>query len=196
MSDAPDLARKPRADSLRNRELLLTTAKAAFAEAGAEVALEEIARQAGVGIGTLYRHFPTRGALLAAVYRREVEQLSAAAEALLAEKTPGEALESWLDLVIDYMATKRVVAPALRADPDEGARVVASSGAAVRATLERLTKAAVDGGEIRSDIGSDDMNRMLIGLWHGYEQPGWGTSARRMLSVLMAGLRAGQGVTR
>src|SRR5579859_684933 len=108
--------RKPRADSLRNRDLLLTTAKAAFAEAGAEVALEEIARRAGVGIGTLYRHFPTRSALLAGVYQREIDQLTGAADALLREKAPAEAMEAWLNLLIDYMNTKRVEVPALKAD--------------------------------------------------------------------------------
>ena len=103
--------RKPRADSLRNRDLLLTAAKTAFTELGAEAPLEEVARRAGVGIGTLYRHFPTREALIAAVYVREIEQLAASAEALLAERPAGEALETWLNLLIDYMATKRVVAP-------------------------------------------------------------------------------------
>src|ERR1700753_46787 len=113
------MERKPRADSLRNRDLLLGAAKSAFTEAGADVALEEIARRAGVGIGTLYRHFPTRGALLGAVYQREVEQLSNAADRLLAEQSGVAGPEAWLHLLIDYMATKRVVAPALQADTGE-----------------------------------------------------------------------------
>ncbi len=189
MSDAQDKVRKPRADSLRNREQLLATAKSAFNDAGVEVALEEIARRAGVGIGTLYRHFPTRGALLAAVYRRELEQLAEAADRLLAEKRPGEALELWFDELIGYMATKRVVGPALRADPGEGAQVFAAGGPSIRKSLHHLVQAAGQAGEIRSDLDDEDLQRLLAGFAHGYDQPGWETGARRMLSIMMAGLR-------
>jgi AcrR family transcriptional regulator len=181
--------RKPRADSLRNREQLLKAAKAAFAESGADVPLEEIARRAGVGIGTLYRHFPTREAILAAVYRREVEQLSDSAEALLAARPPGEALEAWLHLLVDYMATKRVIAPALRAAPGEGAQVYAASGAAITEAMRRLAEAAIASGDIRPDVGPDDLYRMLVGLSHGYDQPGWEASARRLIAIVMAGLK-------
>jgi len=188
--DSESKPRKPRADSLRNRELLLTAAKAAFADLGADAPLEEIARRAGVGIGTLYRHFPTREALVAAVYAREIAQLAASADALLAQGPAGEALEAWLNLLIDYMATKRVVAPALRADPGEGSKLYASSGATILPSLERLTEAARAAGDIRSDIGFEDILRMMSGLSLGYEQPGWDAGARRLLSVMMAGLRA------
>jgi len=188
--DSESKPRKPRADSLRNRELLLTAAKAAFADLGADAALEEIARRAGVGIGTLYRHFPTREALIAAVYAREIAQLAASADALLAQGSAGEALEAWLDLLIDYMATKRVMAPALRADPGEGSKLYASTGATILPSLERLTEAARAAGDIRSDIGFEDILRMMSGLSLGYEQPGWDAGARRLLSVMMAGLRA------
>lgn len=182
-------ARKPRADSLRNRELLLTAAKAAFAEMGAEAPLEDVARRAGVGIGTLYRHFPTREALVAAVYAREIQQLAASADALLADRAAGEALGAWLDLLIDYMATKRVIAPALRADPGEGSKLYASSGSTILATLQKLTDAAHTAGDIRPDIGFEDILRMMSGLSQGYDQPGWDAGARRLLSVMMAGLR-------
>src|SRR5579871_1486264 len=93
--------RKPRADSLKNRERLIAAAKDAFTRTGADAPLEAIARAAGVGIGTLYRHFPTREALLAAVYRRELMQLAEAAERLLAEKPAGEAFEAWLHRLVD-----------------------------------------------------------------------------------------------
>ena len=186
-SEAPP--RKPRADSLRNRDLLLTAAKTAFAEVGGEAPLEDIARRAGVGIGTLYRHFPTRDALVAAVYAREVEQLTASAEALLAQRSAGEALAAWLDQLIDYMATKRVVAPLLRADPGEGERLYASSGAGIVAALRRLTEAANAAGDIRPDIGFEDVVRIMTGISQGYEQPGWELSAQRLLEVMMAGLR-------
>jgi len=185
--------RKPRADSLRNRDLLLTAAKAAFGETGAEAPLEDIARRAGVGIGTLYRHFPTREALVAAVYARALEQLAGAADDLLAQRPAGQALEAWLDLLIDYMATKRVVAPALRADPGEGSRLYASASETILPALKRLTETAHAAGDIRADIGFEDILRMMSGLSLGYEQPGWDVGARRLLSVMMAGLRAGRG---
>jgi AcrR family transcriptional regulator len=182
--------RKPRADSLRNREQLLAAAKAAFAEAGPDVALEEIARRAGVGIGTLYRHFATRDALLAAVYRREVDQLSASADRLLAEMGPLAALEAWLQVLVDYLATKRVVGPALRASVGEGQQAYAAGGPAIQQALETLVGAAVRSGEARADVTTEDVYRVLIGLSHGYDQPGWEPSARRLIGVVAAGLRA------
>ena len=190
MSDAQEKIRKPRADSLRNREHLLAAAKSAFGEAGVEAALEEVARRAGVGIGTLYRHFPTRAALLAAVYRRELDQLAEAADQLLIGKTPAEALEQWFEVLIGYMATKRVVGPALRADPGEGAQVFASGGKSIRDSLGKLAAAAAQAGEIRADLDEDDLQRLLMAFAQGYDRPGWEEGARRMLSILMAGLRA------
>jgi len=187
--DSEIKARKTRADSLRNRERLLAAAKAAFTETGAEAPLEDVARRAGVGIGTLYRHFPTREALVAGVYAREIEQLAASAEALLADRPAGDALGAWLDLLVDYMAAKRVIAPALRADPGEGSQLYASSGSTILATLQKLTDAAHAAGDIRPDIGFEDILRLMSGLSQGYEQPGWDAGARRLLSVMMAGLR-------
>jgi len=183
-------SRKPRADSLRNREQLLEAAKAVFNEAGAEASLEEIARRAGVGIGTLYRHFPTREALLAAVYRRGVEQLSSAADALLAERAPMQALEAWLHLLIDYMGAKRVIGPALQASPGgEGPAAYAASGPLIRDAMNRLARAAMEQGVLRPDVTPDDLYRLLVGLSHGYDQPGWEASARRLVGILTAGLR-------
>src|SRR5271156_5096064 len=109
----PASIRKPRADSQRNREKLLSVAKDAFAELGPDVALEEIARRAGVGIGTLYRHFPTRDALLSEVYRHAVEQLAETAARLSETRAPVDALRDWMRLFVDYIATKQVIAPAL-----------------------------------------------------------------------------------
>jgi AcrR family transcriptional regulator len=187
-------SRKPRIDSLRNREHLLATAKAAFAEIGADVALEEIARRAEVGIGTLYRHFPTRDALLAAVYQREVEQLSASADTLLAQRAPHAALQAWLHLLVDYMATKRVIVPALRASIGQGSQAYEASGATIVTAMNRLAQAAIDSGGIRADISLDDLYRMMVGLSHGYDQPAWEPSARRLIDVMMAGLKpAGRG---
>jgi AcrR family transcriptional regulator len=192
VTDASQKSRRPRADSLRNREQLLEAAKAVFNAAGAEASLEEIARRAGVGIGTLYRHFPTRDALLAAVYRREVDQLSAAADALLAEHEPVAALEAWLHLLIDYLGAKRVIGPALRASTEgDGAAAYAASGPAIRGALDRLARAAMERGAFRPDVTADDLFRLLVGLSHGYDQPGWEASARRLVGILTAGLRPG-----
>jgi len=190
VSEGSGKGRKPRADSLRNREQLLASAKALFTEAGAEAPLEEIARRAGVGIGTLYRHFPTREALLLAVYQREVAQLSASADALLAERPGGEALEAWLHLLVDYMSAKRVIAPALRAASSEGAKSYAAAGPAISSALTELVAAAREGGDISPDIGADDVYRAMFGISHGFDQPGWEASARRLIGIVMAGLRA------
>jgi AcrR family transcriptional regulator len=191
MPDDAAISRKPRADSLRNRERLIAAGKAAFTEAGADVALEEIARRAGVGIGTLYRHFPDRGALMAAVYRREVEQLSASATRLLAERPPAAALEAWLHQVIDYMATKRVIASALQASPGAGAEAYAAGGPALLESLTRLSRAAIASGDIRADVEPEDLLRLVAGLSFGFDRPDWEPSARRLIAVLMAGLCGG-----
>jgi AcrR family transcriptional regulator len=183
-------ARRPRADAARNREQLIAAAKAAFAERGADAPLEEIARRARVGIGTLYRHFPTREALLAAVYRREVEQLAAAADRLLAERSPLEALEVWLGQLVDCLATKRVVAPALQASPGEGSAAYAAGGPAVTGAMRRVLEAALHSGEMRADVGPDDLMRLITGLAYGYDRPDWPASTRRLIGVLLAGLRA------
>ena len=180
--------RKPRADSLRNREQLLAAAKSVFAEAGADASLEEIARRAGVGIGTLYRHFPTRDALLAAVYRRGVEQLTASADRLLAERPPLEAFEAWLDLLVDYLATKRVIAPALQAGA-EGAKAYAAGGTPVTESMTRMAEALIGRGAVRADVQPQDLMRMIMGVSQGYDQPDWAPSARRLIAIIIAGLK-------
>ena len=189
-SDHSAAVRKPRADSVRNRDQLMTAAKAAFTERGADVALEEIARRAGLGIGTLYRHFPTREALLAAVYRREVAQLAAAADRLLAERAPLAALEAWLGELVDYLATKRVIAPALQASPGEGSAAYAAGGPAVVGAMQRVLAAALASGEIRADVSPDDLMRLITGLAYGYDRPDWAAGTHRLIGVLIAGLRA------
>src|SRR5215831_13115725 len=108
-------ARKPRSDAQRNRERLLEAAKEAFTRSGANTSLDDIAKEAGVGPGTLYRHFPTREALLEAVYRTEMEKLAAAEQKFAQELPPIEALRAWLLLFVDYIAAKQLIAPALNA---------------------------------------------------------------------------------
>ena len=120
----PGTRRKPRADAQRNRERILEMAKQAFTRSGADASLDDIATQAGVGAGTLYRHFPTREALLAAVYRTEVEKLAAAEKRLAVELAPLEALRAWMLLFVDYIATKKIIAPALNAMVGEHSKVI------------------------------------------------------------------------
>jgi AcrR family transcriptional regulator len=180
-------ARRPRADALRNRERLVDAAKAAFADAGAEVSLEEIARRAGVGIGTLYRHFPSRDAIVAAVYRREVQQMADAAARLLTSSAPGEALHEWMRLLVDYMATKKLVASALGSMSGE---IYASSGLRIIDAITLLMERARAAGDVRADADPDDILRALVGFTYGARGPGWEASARRLIDILMDGLRA------
>jgi AcrR family transcriptional regulator len=182
--------RKPRADGQRNRERLVDAAKTAFAEAGADVSLDEIARRAGVGIGTLYRHFPTRGAIVEAVYRREVQQLAGSASRLIALGPPGEALHEWMRLFVDYIATKKVIASALGAIAGGVSELYASSGAQITAAMTLLVERAVAAGDIRGDVDPDDVLRALVGFTYGNASPGWRASALRLIDILMDGLRA------
>jgi len=183
--------RKPRADSLRNRERLIETAKAAFAEAGADASLDEIARRAGVGIGTLYRHFPTRGAIIEAVYRREVHQLAESATRLLGSLPAGEALHEWMKLFVDYIATKKVIAPALSSVVGGVSGLYADSGARIMDATRLLVERAAGAGDIRRDADPDDLLLALVGFTYGNSSPGWQASALRLIDILMDGLRPG-----
>jgi AcrR family transcriptional regulator len=181
--------RKPRADGLRNRELVLEAAKIVFNAGGPEASLEAVARQAGVGIGTLYRHFPTREALFEAVYRREVAQLADLAEQLKAGAAPVEALRLWMRANVEFVATKKGMSAAL-------AVVVHSSSDLTAVSFERLTRAvgdllarAVAAGEIRSDISGEDLLRTLFGLCYTHDKPGWQANVLRMVDVFIDGLR-------
>src|SRR6202453_4055489 len=181
--------RKPRSDAIRNRERVLESAKAVFSAGGPEASLEAVAKRAGVGIGTLYRHFPTREALFEAVYRREVEQLAELAEQLKAEPSPVEALRRWLRSNVEFIATKKGMSAAL-------ALAVNSSSELTAYSFERLTKAvgalldrAVAAGEIRADISPEDLLRALVGMCYLHDQPGWQESVLRLLDVFVDGMR-------
>jgi AcrR family transcriptional regulator len=186
-----DTLRKPRTDALRNRERVLEAAKVVFSAGGAEASLEAVARQAGVGIGTLYRHFPTREALFEAVYRREVQQLWELAEQLKSEAAPVEALRRWLRSNVEFVATKKGMSAAL-------ALAVHRSSDLHAYTFDRLTKAvgalldrAIAAGEIRSDVSPEDLLRALVGMCYMHDQPGWQASVMRLVDVFVDGLRAG-----
>jgi AcrR family transcriptional regulator len=181
--------RKPRSDALRNRERLLDAAKAVFSAGGAEASLEAVARQADVGIGTLYRHFPTRDALYEAVYRHEVEQLGELAERLKDEASPVEALRRWLHSTVAFVATKKGMMAALAIVYNADSELTAYSSARLTASIGALLSRAVEAGEIRADVNSDDMLRALIGMCMLHDQPGWQESVVRLLDVLVDGLR-------
>jgi AcrR family transcriptional regulator len=189
MTNSAGAGRRPRADALRNRERLVEVAKTAFTELGPEVSLEEIARRAGVGIGTLYRHFPTRDAMVEAVYRREVEQLAAAAERLLAGLPPGEALRQWMRLFVDYIATKKVIAPALATMVGDKSALQQTSLGLITTAVARLLSRAAAAGDVRADVETADIMQALAGLAYNTNSPGWRKSALRLVDILTAGLR-------
>ena len=185
----PGARRKPRADAQRNRERILEMAKQAFTRSGADASLDDIATQAGVGAGTLYRHFPTREALLAAVYRTEVEKLAAAEKRLVLELAPLEALRAWMLLFVDYIATKKIIAPALKAMVGEHSRVIEDCYAQIQGAIRALVKRAIAGGEMRSDIDPVDLLKALVGAAYMSDSPDWQQSARRLVDILISGSR-------
>ena len=174
-----------RADARRNRERLLEVAAAAFATEGPDVTLEAVAREAGVGIGTLYRHFPTRESLVEAAYRHELDRLCAAAPDLLAEHAPDVALRTWMDRFVDYMTTKRGMADALRALIASGGDPFAHSRERMVEALNGLLVAGASAGTIRSDVPAADVLVGLSGVTLSAERE----QAGRLLDLLMDGLR-------
>src|SRR5277367_2066891 len=185
---ASNTTRQPRTDAVRNRVRVLEAAKVVFSAGGPDASLEAVAKRAGVGIGTLYRHFPTREALFEAVYRREVEQLTDLAEQLKSE--PAEALRRWLRSNVEFVATKKGMSAAL-------ALAVHSSSELAAYSRDRLTKAvgalldrAIAAGEIRADISAEDILRALVGMCYINDQPGWQTSVLRLVDVFVDGLRS------
>jgi AcrR family transcriptional regulator len=181
--------RKPRADALRNRERILEVAKAAFTRQDANASLEEIARLAGVGIGTLYRHFPTRDALIEGVYRNEVEKLAAAAARFAETMSPLEALRAWMLLLVDYIAAKHIIAPALNTIAGGPSRLHEGSRTMIQGAVDELVKHAKRSGGLRRDLEAYDLLRALIGVSHVGSGADWQQSARRLVDILIAGSR-------
>ena len=182
-------ARKPRTDALRNRERILEVAKGAFTRQGANASLEEIAKQAGVGTGTLYRHFPTRDELIESVYRNEVEKLAAAAARFAETMSPLEALRAWMLLLVDYIAAKHIIAPALNTIAGGPSRLHEGSRAMIHAAIDGLVKRAKRSGDLRRDLDAYDLLRALIGVSHVGSGADWQQSARRLVDILIAGSR-------
>lgn len=183
-------ARKPRSDALRNREKVLDAAKAVFSVGGSDASLEAVARTAGVGIGTLYRHFPTREALFEAVYRREVQHLSDLADTLMTNPSPAEALRCWLRSNVEFVATKKGMSSALALVVDASCDLTVSSVERLTRAVGSLLRRAADAGEIRDDIGAEDVLRALVGMCYMHDRPGWQDSVLRMLDVFVDGLCA------
>lgn len=190
MTDEKKPRRRPRSDGQRNRENLLKVAKAAFTAGEVDIPLDEVARRAGVGIGTLYRHFPNRDALIEAVYRAELDSLADAAPILAAQHPPVEALRAWMRLFVDYIAAKLVIAPALNGLAGGTGALYAQSGTVLQDAIEKLMSAAVASGDISADIEPVDLLRALAGVSNYAAGPGWENSAKRLVDILIAGSRA------
>ena len=187
----PRPARKPRADSVRNRERVLRAARALFAAGGPEASLEAVARDAGVGIGTLYRHFPTREALFEAVYRHEVEQLVELAEQVGTDLPPLEALRQWMHANVTFVATKKGMSAALAIAVHAVSDLTAYSMDRLGRALETLLRRAVNAGAIRDDISAEDVLRTIVGLCYTHDKPGWQGNVLRLVDVFIDGMRRG-----
>ncbi len=181
--------RKPRIDLVRNRERLLEAAKVVFSAGGPDVSLDAVARQAEVGIGTLYRHFPTREALFEAVYRREVEQLAALAQTLAADPAPVAALRRWMHANVEFVATKKGMSSALAVALKSSSDLTVYSVERLSQALGLLLRRSIDAGDIRDDIGPEDLLRTMVGLCYVYEKPGWQENVFRVLDVFLDGMR-------
>jgi len=181
--------RKPRVDAERNRVRILEVAKEAFTRSGANASLDDIAKQAHVGPGTLYRHFPSRDALLEAVYRIEVEKLAAAQRELAETLPPLEALRAWMLLFVDYIATKKIIAPALNTLAGGPSKVFEASYSQVWEAIRALVKRAIQNGDMRKDLDPIDLLRALIGVSNVASSADWQQSARRLVDILIAGSR-------
>jgi len=178
-----------RKDAARNREKVLAAAVGLFAERGTEGSLEEVAKRAGVGIGTLYRHFPTRDALVEAAYRNEVAQLRAAADELLAELPPDAALEAWMRRFVDYGTAKRGMRDALQSIAGGGADLFAETRGQGTDAVAVLLRAGAEAGTLRADVEPEDVLRAMGAIWLVAEGEDFAEDAMRILRLVLDGLR-------
>jgi len=186
---SPSKRRKPRTDAQRNRERILEVAKEAFTRRGANASLDDIAKETGVGAGTLYRHFPTRDALIEAVYRTEVEKLAAAERKFAEAMPPIEALRAWMLLFVDYIATKQIIAPVLNTFVGGPTKLYEGSRSRIQGAIDGLVKRAIKSGDMRKDLEPFDLLRALIGVSHVASSPDWQQSAKRLVDILISGSR-------
>ena len=188
-SATQETARKPRADAQRNRERILEVAKQVFTRRGAEASMDEIAKRAKIGPGTLYRHFPSRDDLLAAVYISEVEKLAEAQRKLSAALPPVEALRAWMLVFIDYIAAKKIIAPALDAMVGGPSQVYQQSTRVMEEAANALASRAVASGDLRPDVDPMDMLRAIYGVSSARSTDDWPVKARRFVEILIQGSR-------
>ena len=181
--------RKPRADAQQNRVRILDVAKEAFTRSGANASLDDIAKEAEVGAGTLYRHFPTRDALIEAVYRTEVEKLAASEKKFSDTLSPIEALRAWMLLFVDHIATKQIIGPALHSLVGGPSKLFEGSRAQIQSAINSLVNRAIKSGDVRKDLEPFDLLRALIGVSHVASGPDWQQSARRLVDILITGSR-------
>jgi AcrR family transcriptional regulator len=183
------IERKQRSDAQRNRERILVVAKEAFARSGPNASLDEIAKQAGVGAGTLYRHFPSREELLRAVYQAAAEKLATAAVDFAETLPPIEAVRAWMLLFVEYLADKQIIAPAVNALVADPHRFYEASYGAIWGAIRRLVERAVQSGDLRADLDAVDLLRALVGVANVGASAGWQEGARKVVDVLIRGAR-------
>lgn len=194
---APDpnpTPRSPRSDALRNRERLIEAARRAFATAEGAVALEGVARDAGVGIGTLYRHFPNREALVEAVYAAELDDVTGSAPALLRQLPPDAALRAWMKRYAAFIATKRGMADTLRAGWASGRIATPATRERITGAIGTLLSAGAEAGSLRTDVEPEDVTVMLLGIFlagTGTDAADMGDAERtgRLIDLVMDALR-------
>ncbi|MFF1614611.1 TetR/AcrR family transcriptional regulator [Amycolatopsis sp. NPDC058278] len=181
--------RAPRADAARNRDQLLAVATRVFVSADGEPSMRAIAREAGVGIATLYRHFPTRESLVDAVYRDQVERLTTGARELLGRLAPAAAMRRWMDLFGDWIATKNGMLDTLLAMIESGEIAHAQTRTELLAAITTILDAGRAAGDLRADVTAEDVAAALIGIFTVAPRPGHEAKAGRLLNLLMDGLR-------
>ena len=188
-SSSDSAGRRPRVDAQRNRERILEMARDAFTVHGAEATMDDIARRAEVGPGTLYRHFPTREALIEEVYRSEVEKLTAAGKSYANKLPPLKALRAWMLLFVDHVARKWLILPVMDTVPGGSMRLVEGTRNLIHSTFLELVRRAIASGDLRAGTDPEDIVRGLIGVFHTASMPGWEASARRIVDILIDGSR-------
>jgi AcrR family transcriptional regulator len=181
--------RAPRADATRNRDQLLAVATRVFVSAGAEPSMRAIAREAGVGIATLYRHFPTRESLVDAVYRDQVGRLTTGARDLVSRVPPATAMRHWMDLFGDWIATKNGMLDTLVVMIDAGEIAHAQTRTELLTAITTILDAGHAAGDLRADVTAEDIAAALIGIFTVAPRPGHEAQAGRLLNLLMDGLR-------
>ncbi len=181
--------RRTRADAARNRERLLAAAKTVFTRSGPAASLDAVVREAGVGVGTLYRHFPTREALYEAVYRRDIEQLAELADTLLVTDDPLDGLRRWLHAMTDVVATKKGMIAALALAADTTSAISARATGALTIAIGQLVDRAIAAGAISRDIAGQDLLLGTVGMCMLRDQPGWQAGVARLVDAMIDGLR-------